>query len=100
MTKNISPVHPLAYHGSAVIEPRRQPSVRFTECVNTKHTYQRSALPGAGRFAAKLSTTSTQSFRSGGVKSRVPRAAKMPTSVLDPSRGLNHQHFVFIPASV
>src|SRR5712671_2912164 len=60
----------------------------------------RSLLPGAARFAAALSMTRIQSFALGGVKSRVPRAAKVPISVVDPSRGLNHQPLACPPGSI
>jgi hypothetical protein len=56
-------------------------------------------LAGAARLAATLSITRTQSSASGGVNLRRPPVAKIPISVLDPSRGLNHQHFALDLAS-
>ena len=48
-------------------------------------------LPGAGRFAAVSSMTSTQSLASGGRKLLVPEVAKLPISPVAPEDGLNHQ---------
>jgi len=44
--------------------------------------------------------TSTQSFGSGGVNSRVPLAVKSPIRSADPLLGLNHQHRACVLASV
>ena len=48
-------------------------------------------LPGAGSPAAASSSTSTQSFPSGGVKLWLPLVLKVPGFVTAPVCGLNHQ---------
>jgi len=60
----------------------------------------RSALPGAGRFAPASAITRTQSFASGGVKFWVPDVAKVPISVVAPLLGLNHQRRALLLALV
>ena len=57
-------------------------------------------LPGAARFAARLSITRTQSFESGGVKLCRPLVVRVPITWYEPSRGLNHQHLAWDPGSV
>jgi len=66
----------------------------------TLEPFHRFLPPGTPRFAAWLSSTSTQSFASGGVKLRLPVVGKTPIRVVFPSRGLNHEHMALDFASV
>ena len=50
--------------------------------------------PGAGRFFAALSSTSTQSPSLGGANCLAPSEARVPAAVAMPVRGLNHQTLV------
>jgi hypothetical protein len=62
--------------------------------------WDRSALPGAGRFADASSRTNTQSFPSGAVKLCEPLFGNVPMNVAAAVCGLYHQAFAEDDADV